>query len=298
MTQTRYWIVKGNPRYPIAGVDRRCGDIVRFLKNYSSTKWLTYKHIKDSCSAGDRVFLWQSSPYLHIIGLGTIEKVLSRRSAENHFIIQHEPEKSLLKKPVTIAEIRSAFDEGLSSEEQDKAGYLKRSVVATLYEVSQKQAEILIELVRKANPRNGIIKTWSGELRRPERSTKVAIRGIEQDASLRDATEGTPKEILRTEFERDPRLRRACINHYAKRMGGQIRCFACKFDFEARYGEVGIGYIHVHHELPLSLARRRHRPDPIKEMKPLCANCHAIIHRDPRKPLSVEELINLVHANS
>lgn len=297
MAQKLYWIVKGNPRYPLEGVDTRCGDIVRFLTDYSSTKWLTYKHIEDSCKADDRVFFWQSSPHLHIIGLGTIEEVHSRKRPENHFTIQHEQGKSLLMKPVTIAEIRKAFKEKLSPDEQERADYLKKSVVATLYKVSQKQAKILMELVCRENPTNEIIKDWLGSVSKKTSSAKKIISHIEQDTILNDAVDGAPKQSFRTEFERDSRLRRACINHYAKLMGERIRCFACQFDFEANYGKIGVGYIHIHHEIPLSHARKSHRPDPVREMKPLCANCHSIIHRDPKKPLSVEELINLVHAN-
>jgi predicted HNH restriction endonuclease len=48
------------------------------------------------------------------------------------------------------------------------------------------------------------------------------------------------------------------------------------------YGDIGKGFIHVHHLKPLSKIGRNYELDPITDLHPICPNCHAMIHqRDP-----------------
>ncbi|MGH8226507.1 MAG: HNH endonuclease [Steroidobacteraceae bacterium] len=51
--------------------------------------------------------------------------------------------------------------------------------------------------------------------------------------------------------------------------------------------------IHVHHVKPLSAVGRGYQVDPVKDLIPICPNCHAVAHhRDP--PYSPEELRDLL----
>lgn len=53
--------------------------------------------------------------------------------------------------------------------------------------------------------------------------------------------------------------------------------------------EAAFGVIHVHHITPLSEIGERYKLDPVKDLRPVCPNCHAMIHR--QKPsLTIEEL--------
>lgn len=56
-------------------------------------------------------------------------------------------------------------------------------------------------------------------------------------------------------------------------------CMVCGFNYEAAYGKRGKDYIHVHHLLPVSELPPRYEVDPVKDLVPVCANCHAMIHR-------------------
>lgn len=96
--------------------------------------------------------------------------------------------------------------------------------------------------------------------------------------------EGRRVPVLMERIERDPKARSACI----ERQG--VICLACHFDFEAAYGPLGRGFIHVHHQRQqLSSTKGKHRVDPLLDLIPLCPNCHAMVHkRDPM--LSVGEL--------
>lgn len=55
------------------------------------------------------------------------------------------------------------------------------------------------------------------------------------------------------------------------------------------YGELGTDFIHVHHEVPLHTLGGPQNVDQVKDMKPLCPNCHAMVHR-ANPPISVMEL--------
>lgn len=59
-------------------------------------------------------------------------------------------------------------------------------------------------------------------------------------------TEGRRLEVTLSRAERNPRLREACIQTFG------ARCTVCGFDFGAVYGEIGEGFIHVHHLNPLA----------------------------------------------
>lgn len=60
-------------------------------------------------------------------------------------------------------------------------------------------------------------------------------------------------------------------------------------DFEAAYGEVGKGFIHVHHVVPISSIGKEYELDVEKDLVPVCPNCHYMLHRkDP--PYTVEEM--------
>ena len=85
--------------------------------------------------------------------------------------------------------------------------------------------------------------------------------------------EGGVKFIRVNAYERNAAARRRCIEHYG------TGCQICGFNFEQRYGSLSEDYIHVHHIVPLSKIKGDYECDPIKDLIPVCANCHAILHR-------------------
>lgn len=95
--------------------------------------------------------------------------------------------------------------------------------------------------------------------------------------------EGASKEVFINVYERNPAARKKCIEHYG------YKCSVCDFNFEKIYGEIGKGYIHVHHIVPLAKLKKAYKLNPIKDLIPICPNCHAMIHRtDP--VMKVKEL--------
>lgn len=77
--------------------------------------------------------------------------------------------------------------------------------------------------------------------------------------------------------ERNKQLRQACIDYYKSLHGGRIVCECCDFDFAKTY-DINDEYIEIHHLLPFSQTEGEHPVDAVKDLVPLCANCHRMIH--------------------
>ena len=99
--------------------------------------------------------------------------------------------------------------------------------------------------------------------------------------------EGACRTVTVNAYERDPEVRRRCIEAHG------IACAACGMSFGGVYGSVAAGYIHVHHLRPLSEVGAAHTVDPIKDLRPVCPNCHAVLHRRV-PPYSVEEVLEFM----
>ena len=100
--------------------------------------------------------------------------------------------------------------------------------------------------------------------------------------------EGVKKQITVNAYERSLEAREECINYYG------AKCSVCEFDFHERYGEIGLNFIHVHHLIQLSSIGENYNINPITDLRPVCPNCHAMLHkRNP--PYKIEELKNIIH---
>lgn len=109
--------------------------------------------------------------------------------------------------------------------------------------------------------------------------TEISDRDFE-DVQI---TEGQSSTRTVTNYDRDPRARRACIEHWG------YDCAVCGINFESMYGDRGRGFIHVHHLRDLSLSEREHVVDPVNDLRPVCANCHWMLHTE-RPAISIDRL--------
>jgi 5-methylcytosine-specific restriction protein A len=99
--------------------------------------------------------------------------------------------------------------------------------------------------------------------------------------------EGAVRKITVSVFERDRRAREACIKKHG------TRCAVCKMSFAEIYGEIGNRFIHVHHKKPLAATRSKYSINPVKDLVPVCPNCHAMLHTS-EPPLSINELREII----
>ncbi len=85
--------------------------------------------------------------------------------------------------------------------------------------------------------------------------------------------EGATSRVTVNAYERNTEARKLCIEYYG------TTCIVCGVDLGERYGEAAEGLIHVHHLVLLSEIGEKYLVDPIKDLRPVCPNCHAVIHR-------------------
>jgi len=84
--------------------------------------------------------------------------------------------------------------------------------------------------------------------------------------------EGKSKEVTQTRYERNPQARKTCLKHHG------YSCQICEFNFEKTFGEIGKGFIHVHHINAIAGIGKEYEIDPKNDLIPVCPNCHAMLH--------------------
>lgn len=103
--------------------------------------------------------------------------------------------------------------------------------------------------------------------------------------------EGTRRTRLITSCERNPMARVECIAHHG------ARCTVCGLAFDERYGDIGAGFIQVHHLIPIADIGDEYEVDPVHDLCPVCPNCHAMLHKRP-KPFTPDELKQMMEAST
>jgi 5-methylcytosine-specific restriction protein A len=99
--------------------------------------------------------------------------------------------------------------------------------------------------------------------------------------------EGHASQVLVNRYERNAEARKKCIE-----LKGCL-CAVCGMDFEKEYGEIGRGFIHVHHIVPLSSIGEDYVINYEKDLVPVCPNCHAMLHRK-NPPYTIDVLKELI----
>jgi hypothetical protein len=114
----------------------------------------------------------------------------------------------------------------------------------------------------------------------PQVALRVLLQdsGVELEQDVHIATvnmtyvEGRLIDVVMQRRERSEDARSACLAAYG------FSCYVCGVNLKARYSGLPMEIIHVHHEEPLSQAPGEREVDPVASMKPVCPNCHCVIH--------------------
>lgn len=141
--------------------------------------------------------------------------------------------------------------------------------------------------------------TYTRSYTSPPPEIEVALRTALEDYQdgFRDLdgktkfTEGKRSTSEASRYERDPKARAACIAHYG------AQCFVCDFSYEETYGPAVAGLILVHHLTALAASGVEHDVDPVRDLRPVCADCHLVMHRR-NPPFTVEEVQAMLLAAS
>ena len=100
----------------------------------------------------------------------------------------------------------------------------------------------------------------------------AALAGIDDFEADEGAREGAESEVRSRRYERRPVNREICIALKGR------RCWCCDLDFGVVYGEEADGFIEVHHKVPVSGMGPGYQVHPVRDLFPVCSNCHSVIH--------------------
>ena len=112
----------------------------------------------------------------------------------------------------------------------------------------------------------------------------------DQDEEEKQRLEGRMTEAKVLRRQRNRQARQQCLE------ASGYKCYICGFDFEKTYGEIGKGFLEVHHTKPLATYDDEH-PIPQSELCALCSNCHSMVHRK-KDVLDVELLKQIYLSNN
>ncbi|MFH4371218.1 HNH endonuclease [Vibrio alginolyticus] len=241
----------------------------RYLKYLEpGTQVIYYKgRIKDKAYQESRL---SNEP--HYFGIGTIGKVFPDRNSTKNDYFGTIDSFETFTKPI-LAKIDGNYLENIPSNLV--SNYWRNGVRP----ISKENYELILQHLSEDGLRMVSPKYGTGE-------------SSEQSHMFESLHEGDLNKKYVTTYERNPKLRRQAIAIHG------TSCAACGFDYGKVYGSVGEGYIHIHHKVPVSQFGTSKLVDPEKDLVPLCANCHAIVHRKKDHTLSVEELKQLLGSSS
>jgi 5-methylcytosine-specific restriction protein A len=134
--------------------------------------------------------------------------------------------------------------------------------------------------------RRADLKADADQIRQAVTEASEAALGKLPEAPPYEGEEGGVIMRLHKRYERDPKL--VAEKRKAAAATGDLACEVCGFDFKAAYGDLGEGYIEVHHTKPVHtlLAATNTK---LSDLALFCANCHRMAHRR-RIRLSVHTL--------
>ncbi|MEK7399939.1 MAG: HNH endonuclease [Candidatus Poribacteria bacterium] len=93
------------------------------------------------------------------------------------------------------------------------------------------------------------------------------------NANIEGEEEGAVYSAIVKKYERSRYNRALCLKYYG------FMCRGCGDKLAEKYGPIGSDVIHVHHIFPVSQMGGAYQLNPIKDLVPLCPNCHNIVHR-------------------
>lgn len=133
---------------------------------------------------------------------------------------------------------------------------------------------------------NASIKTIKPEM-------KVSLPEEISETDIGKLKEGAQRQIVVNAYERNPQARKACISHYKKLNNGEVKCEICGFNFGKQYGLEFSGKIHIHHIVEISSIGEEYEVDAVKDLIPVCPNCHMVIHskKPPYTPDEVKAML-------
>lgn len=214
---------------------------------------------KSGIEPGDRAFLFQQASDR---GMMASASFTSRIYQSEHW--------DGTGRPANYADLE--WDTVLDDSDRLPVETLKESIPTYDWDRLQGSGVIVPDTISE-----GLGKLWRTHL------ASSAFTSPEEISSPQSFIEGAVTTVSSNRYERDKRARALCIRHWG------AECSVCDMDFATRYGDRGKDFIHVHHVRELSSIGESYTVDPIHDLRPVCPNCHAMLHQS-RPAATVEEL--------
>lgn len=260
------WIFQGNP-------DKF--NIDEYLTSTKDIYWSVTqpKHQKE-IAVGDLVYIWRAKgskkQVSGVIALGVVtEESKPREEVNNKLVLYDElwnenySEASKIKAGIRLKEIRLTPNDGMIISEifeQDPVlsqSQIIKTRVGSNFILNEIQSLLIGQYWVGLNPL--ILEDEDLEIKSNEGRITLRIHKVR---------------------ERDPKIKKKAIDLFVKQ-NGYVFCELCNFSFEEKYGNIGKGYIEVHHLKPISQYDENELTS-IENLKLVCSNCHRMIHRgDP-----------------
>jgi hypothetical protein len=260
-----YWLVKGNPANAWEKM-LRPGKLWQWHSKKPSLHW----------KKGDRVFFWISSPKMQLVALGEFVRPNAGLDDEGQTLFDLRVQTERFEVPVGIDTLRN-------SPAMEGVSFLKAGPAGTVYPLTENQGEVLASIVAWDNPHLDIARIWGVQLK----SEPSLFLSEGEAVAMEGFDEGKLERVVVNRYERDGRNRKACLHHH------KPRCIVCGFAFSEHYRNIPDTIIHVHHLYRVADGERK--PDPCKDMVPVCPNCHAALHtrNPPMTPATLRKLLKV-----
>lgn len=210
------------------------------------------------------------------------------------------------------AEPKGLVGSGISTSKPERGGHWKHDLanadqpmlgVDVEFDVLEQTPVIPIAQLMKG--RLGAFRSWTPQSGGVEIPTEIAahlarlwaqkttrvVGSNRAPEEARSYPEGALRTITTNAYERSTRARQECLAHHG------TRCAVCGFSGSERYGRAFEGLIHVHHIRPISELPQNYQVDPVRDLVPICPNCHAAIHWK-RTATTIAELRKLLAGKS
>ena len=272
------WIFQGNP-------DKF--DIDEYLSKSQKIYWsVTHRKHQNELSIGDLIYLWRAKgskgAISGIVACGHLVEECKPRDQVNDPIDLYDSlwqednvEASEIKAGILVSEIRLTPKDGMLRAQDLKQDLdlarmqIPTAHVGTNFLLNKKQSERIKEY-------------WDA-------NTQIFV---DIDDEFVSTAEGRTTLRMHKVRERNPRLRNKAFEKFLQ-THNKLFCEVCNFSFVDTYGEIGQGFIEVHHIKPISEYSEEDTTQ-INDLKIVCSNCHRMIHRgDPDKTFyDLKELFN------
>ena len=253
-----YWLISANSR------------IYDHASSFAHYKFIDWRQNNYSFSINDVVYIYCTAPLSTIRYKTKVEKV-----------------------DIPFSEIRDDKEYWIDINEYEKAklGTYMRLVLNDQVDNPKLTLKELINVGLKAAPQgakklDGNLLNYINKYFTDNNQNEIYPEMLNESEPV---YEGLKKEIMVNKYERSSIARAKCIEYNG------TRCLICNISFSEAYGEIGNGFIHIHHITPVSQIGENYKVDYKNDLIPVCPNCHAMLHRKDKngKEVTIRDLKEL-----